>query len=389
MRHNAFLLCLVLAIHIFTPAPIRAESHRATHLGYPATRFAAPLATPDDLRARFGDSNLQSDIAIVLEQWGWQGNTNDLFTAAATAEIEDTRIPVGAIMPFMSSRKSGRPICLRNVTWAGKEPAPAYAFNFTSNGRRHRCVTPKACSNFYLEDLGPEPKPVLAMDCAAPAEIPVGRPLGVCLTIQNTGNASEAKIEVNLAIPQGVILAHTTEGGALVNGTLTWEISNLAPNSARQVCATLGMREPGSLPFNATAKGSSGQWMSSACATKIIGVPAILFEVVDLEDPIEVGQEVTYDIKVTNQGSATGTNIRVAATLADSQEFVSGSGASAVQADGKHLLMENLAVLAAKAEASWRVVVKATRAADARFKVELTSDQFPVPITEFESTEQY
>ncbi len=307
------------------------------------------------------------------------------------AEIEDIpgKIPVGAVMPFMSSRKGGRPICLRNVTWAGKEPAPAYAFNFTSNGRRYRCVTPKACSNFYLEDRGPEPKSILSMDCAAPSEIPAARPLGVCLTIQNTGDATEANTEVSLPLPPNVVVTHITEGGAFANGTLTWQISNLAPNSARQVCATLGMRELGSLPFNAIAKGSSGQQVSSACATKIVGVPAILIEVVDLEDPIEVGNEVTYEIKVTNQGSATGTNIRIEATPADSQEFVSGSGASEVRSDGKRILMENLAVLAAKAEVSWKVVVKATRAADARFKVELSSDQFQIPIIEYESTEQY
>jgi hypothetical protein len=35
------------------------------------------------------------------------------------------------------------------------------------------------------------------------------------------------------------------------------------------------------------------------------------------------------------------------------------------------------------------VVVKALQPADARFKVALASDQFPQPITEDESTQQY
>ena len=61
-------------------------------------------------------------------------------------------------MPFMSSREAGKAICLRNVTWAGKEPIHAYAFTFASNGRLYRCITPKPCSNFFVVDLGPEPK---------------------------------------------------------------------------------------------------------------------------------------------------------------------------------------------------------------------------------------
>jgi hypothetical protein len=51
--------------------------------------------------------------------------------------------------------------------------------------------------------------------------------------------------------------------------------------------------------------------------------------------------------------------------------------------------MEPLPVVAPKAVASWRVVVKALEAADARFKVELRSDQFESPIHEDESTQQY
>jgi hypothetical protein len=81
-------------------------------------------------------------------------------------------IPVGARMPFMSSRHGGRPVCLRNVLWAGPAPIPAYAFTFSSQGRRYRCVTPKPCCNFFLEDLG---VPILTLTCEAPAEALAGR----------------------------------------------------------------------------------------------------------------------------------------------------------------------------------------------------------------------
>ena len=109
----------------------------------------------------------------------------------------------------------------------------------------------------------------------------------------------------------------------------------------------------------------------------------------DLEDPVEVGKEVTYDIKVTNQGTAPGTNVRLVCRLPTSQEFVSGSGATSVQAQGRTVTTEPLPILDPKAAAIWRVVVKALQADDARFKVELTSDQFESPIHEEESTNQY
>jgi len=110
---------------------------------------------------------------------------------------------------------------------------------------------------------------------------------------------------------------------------------------------------------------------------------------VDLADPIEVNQPVTYEIRVTNQGSATLTNIRLVCLVPDLQEFVSGNGVTAVRAEARTVAMEPLPALAAKAVATWRVVTKAVKEGDARFKVELTSDQFHRSIDEDESTTQY
>ena len=383
------LLALVSILSGLTSVTARAESHRATHLGNPATRFAPPLRSPDDLRARFRDEKLKPDFTEVLRQWGWQGNVADLFTAAATADVAESPIAIGETLPFMSTRKDGKPICLRNVTWAGPEPAPAYAFNFISNGRRYRCLTPKACSNFLVIDLGPEPKPLLVLACSAPKQLLPGRPIKVCITVINAGNSSEPMATIMLPVPAGATANNLTDNGTVANGVATWEVANLAPMKGKEVCITIDVSAPGLVDFHPRARGVLAPSAPSDCETKVIGVPGILLEVVDLADPIEVDKEVTYVIKVTNQGSAPGTNIRITCTLPESETFVSGKGATAVSASGGALTMGTLPVLAPKAVASWEVVVKANQAADARFKAELSSDQFEKPITEDESTQLY
>ena len=385
----SFLLVVGSLLGGLIAIPAHGESHRATHLGNPATRFAPPLRTPEDLRTRFRDEKLRPDFTEVLRQWGWQGNTADLFAAAATADIAESPIAIGDTLPFMSTRKDGKPICLRNVTWAGPEPAPAYAFNFISNGRRYRCLTPKACSNFLVIDLGAEPKPALVLACSAPKQLLPGRPVKVCLTVINSGNSPEPKVTLTLPVPSGTTANNLTDNGTVVNGVATWEISNLAPMKGKEVCVTFDVNAPGDVSFHPLARGTVAPTTQSDCGTKVIGVPGILLEVIDLADPIEVDKEVTYVIKVTNQGSAPGTNIRIVCTLPESEEFVSGTGATAVSAAGGALTMGTLPELAPKASASWEVVVKANQAADARFKAELSSDQFEKPIVEAESTQLY
>lgn len=487
------LLALAFALGLLTAAPAAAQ-HRATRLGDPATRFAPPLTKPEDLRTLLTDPKMQADIASILEQAGWKGNLDDLRNAAASANITEWAIPVGTRLPFMSSRENGKPVALRDVLWAGQAPADAYVFYFSSNDRRYRVVTPKACSNFLIVDLGPDKPPllltktvpaeaslcapfevriavrntgtlpltqvqvsdplppgwktlddrtnliweagtlhaaegrefrfsvvatatgnfantakaksaewdevqttanlivrapVLTLECVASNEVFLGRPVEVCLTIRNTGDAPEPRVTVNLPIPAGTTLASTTEGGVEAEGRAVWQLVNLAPQATATVCARFQVPQLGLISFAPAVRGVCAKPVETQCARRIVGIPGILLEVVDLDDPIEVGNEVTYEITVTNQGSAPGTHVKLVCTMPEGQDFVSASGATPVQAQDRTIQIEPVPVLDPKAKASWRVVVKAVKAGDTRFKVDLTSDQFSRPIEEYEATQQY
>jgi len=486
-------LAAVSALFLAT-APAQAQQHRATRLGHPSTRFAPPLNHPEELRKLLLDEKLKADVAEILRQAGWKGNVEDLRSAARTAEITPMELPRGTRMPFMSSRKDGKPVTLMDVLWEGNEPIQAYAFVFSSNGRKYHLITPRPCSNFYVKDLGPEaPKialtkiappetsicgpfeigftvvntgqvpvkqvritdalpaglktaegqttltldagdlpvrgqrdflvklvaeapgeytnkaraasadgavaeastvtrvraPVLAIECQAPAEVFARRAAEICLMVRNTGDAAEPKATITLPLPEGTTAAKISDGGALVDSQIVWELPNLAAGASRKLCAEITAGQPGTLSFTALAAGTCAKPATVSCGTRIDGIPAILLEVIDLKDPIAVGNEVTYDIKVLNQGTAPATNVRMVGALPEAQEYVSAAGFNGVQAQGRVITMEPIPVLAPKAEASWRVVVKALAAGDIRFSVQLTSDQFQAPINEAESTRQY
>ena len=116
---------------------------------------------------------------------------------------------------------------------------------------------------------------------------------------------------------------------------------------------------------------------------------AVLLEMVDLNDPIEVGNTETYVITLTNQGSAIDNNLKVICTMEEQMEFVSAAGPTEGKAEGKIITFQPLPALAPKAKAVWRVVIKAAAPADVRFKVEATSDQLKRPVEKIESTTFY
>jgi len=112
-------------------------------------------------------------------------------------------------------------------------------------------------------------------------------------------------------------------------------------------------------------------------------------EVIDLEDPIEVGSRTTYLITVTNQGSAPDTNIRIVCALEDKIQYVSSGGATAGSIMGNTASFAPLHSLAPKARATWQVVVRGVRPGDVRFRVTMSSDQLTRPVEETEATHLY
>jgi uncharacterized repeat protein (TIGR01451 family) len=379
-------LLIVAVLVLFFCSAAQAEQHRATHLGNPATRFAPPLNVPDDLRSRFRDEKLLPDIASVLHQWGWPGNLNDLRSAALTNEITEVKIPAGTVMPFMSSREEGKPICLRNVTWAGAEPISAYSFTFSSRDHRYRCVTPKPCSNFFIVDLGPEPKPVLALDCSVPDNMPVGRPVQVCLTLRNTGDALESRSVITLSIPETSTLTRLTEGGVVAKGFVTWQVERLAPNSAKKFCGVFTTRQTSPLSFKSRATGTIAKPVETACDTTVFGIPAILLEKADEPDPVSIGSTTTYTVKVTNQGTADDLNVQVVVTVAPELVPESCSEGSIV---GQTVTLPLVPKLESKETVSYSIVARGVSPGDGHTKFVLSSEALKSPIIAEESTTVY
>lgn len=384
-----YILSLIVLIIVLSSSLY--AQHIARRLGHPTTRFADPIHTPEDLRNRFSSEELRADIAVIVNLCdGWQGDIEDFYLAAATAPITPLQIPIGARLPAMSARKNGELILHRDVLWMGNEPIDAYEFSFYSKGRRYRCVTPKLCCNFWVEDLGPDQRaPVLIIECNAPDAVTVNRPVKVCLTVKNIGDAPDELVTVKLPVPRGAIFVRSTGETNAAARRVVWRISNLAPGSSKQLCANFNVQQSGSLTFESSARGVVAQPVETWCDTRVSGIPAVLFEVIDLEDPIEVGHQDTYELRVINQGSTTLTNVKIVCTLEPSQQFVSCVGATNGQAQGNTIVTDPLATLSPKDTAKWQIVVKSIASGDVRFTAELGSDQFQRPIKETEATRQY
>ena len=230
--------------------------------------------------------------------------------------------------------------------------------------------------------------PELAIDYAGPKTRYVGRTATYVITVTNKGDADARETVLVSTIPAGMTLAGASEGALSSAGKVTWKLDTIKAGASKKVSLALKAVQQGVARSTAAVTAFCSK-ASGEAVTVVKGIPAILLECVDLEDPIEVGANETYVIVVTNQGSAVGTNIVVTCTLPDEQEFVSATGPTKETTKAKTVAFAPLATLAPKAKATYRVVVKGLKAGDVRFKVTLNSDQMTSPAGETESTHIY
>jgi uncharacterized repeat protein (TIGR01451 family) len=114
-------------------------------------------------------------------------------------------------------------------------------------------------------------------------------------------------------------------------------------------------------------------------------------ELVDVDDPVEVGKETSYEIRVTNTGTKTETNLQVTCTIPEQMEFKGARGAAGCQfkVEGREVIFEALPRLAPRVDAIYRVSVRCLAAGDLRFQARMKADGLTLPVLREESTRVY
>ena len=229
-------------------------------------------------------------------------------------------------------------------------------------------------------------QPVLAIEKTGPKTEWIGRAISYDIVVSNKGNSPATETVVTDTIPANVSEVKVSDNGQVTAGRVTWNLGTLAAGASRKL--TVSYKPAGAGQFRNEARATAGcaQAVSAAAATEIAGIPAVLLEMIDINDPVAVGNTEIYVITVTNQGSAPDTNIRMKGVLEAEMEFVSTSGATRGSHAAGVVTFEPLPTLAPGAKAEWRVVVRALKAGDVRFHVTMNTDELGREVIKTEAT---
>lgn len=235
-------------------------------------------------------------------------------------------------------------------------------------------------------------QPILKISEASPAKDFVGKAVTFEFTVTNKGDGVANDTVIVASVQDGIEFEGATDQGVYTHsspGQVTWNIGSIEPNSSKVVRMTLKSDFKGELVSKATVRAHCAEAVETTARTMIAGIPALMLEVIDIDDPVRIGDNGTYLITVTNQGSANISNIRVSCEIEDQMSYISSTGPTKAQAAGNKINFQPLPNLSPNDKAIWQITVKAVGPGDLRFKVEVDSDQFKRPVNESEATTFY
>ncbi|MEL7473414.1 MAG: hypothetical protein AAGK04_08860 [Planctomycetota bacterium] len=229
----------------------------------------------------------------------------------------------------------------------------------------------------------------LALLCSSPDRRFIGNDFCHEYTISNPGDCPANNVQLSVGV-SGAAPISASDGGNIGGSNVTWTFASIPAGASRTVSICFDPASPGTISTRGSASGDCiDDRPQTECNTEIRGIPAVLLEVVDENDPVPVGSDEIYTITTTNQGSATDTNILITCQLEPNVTFVSAQGATSATQSGATVTFAPLPSLAPKARATWQIRVRGAQPGDTRFRVRMDTDNIQRPVEETEATNIY
>ncbi|TWU51093.1 COG1361 family protein [Rubripirellula reticaptiva] len=152
--------------------------------------------------------------------------------------------------------------------------------------------------------------PKLELRAGAPAVASYDVPYQVVANVRNPGNQPATNVRVDLQTPPGTKIIRADSFARVVPNGVTWDLGILPPQTQLDLFVELASQSPVELSFQARGDG-----LASEDSVRVdVFRRSLGLAVAAVEDRVEAGQAVTFNIDVTNNGDRPMTNAYVTAT---------------------------------------------------------------------------
>ncbi len=188
-------------------------------------------------------------------------------------------------------------------------------------------------------------------------QVNIGDQITYSLSINNNGPGTASQVQVSFPLPQGTEFISADQSYDQYSGS--WFVGDLAPYQPASMQLTVRTASSGAVSASAQVQCSSnelnpGDNSASASTTVQEAGVDLSMSLSAYPDPVNIGDQITYDLSVNNNGPGTASQVQVSFPLPQGTEFVSADQ-SYDQYSGSWLVGE----LAAYQPAKMQIIVRA------------------------------
>ena len=233
--------------------------------------------------------------------------------------------------------------------------------------------------------------PSLAASIKGPGLRYLGRNAIYTLHVANDGAAGTDNVRVMHKIPDGFDFVSAEKGAQFdpQNRMLNWFVGRLDRGASSQVAVVLKAKSTGEYTHFIRATSEHGAISDADIKTRVEGAASLVVNLSDIDDPVEVGVETAYEIRIKNEGTAPAKNVGLTCELPVGMEFLAASGESSYATKKDLVAFEPIPELAVGKTLTYRVKVKGTLTGNMRFRTKVSSDSLSEPLASEELTKIY
>jgi uncharacterized repeat protein (TIGR01451 family) len=230
--------------------------------------------------------------------------------------------------------------------------------------------------------------PALSVAVDGPERRYLERPATYEVSVENPGTAPAHNVQIVTKLPKGLRFVRANNMGEYdaTSHAVYWSLAELPKGEKGTVELVAMPIETG--PQTLQVEGHAQQGLADQKQRDIVieGIATIMFEVKDLEDPIEVGGETGYEIRVVNQGTKAAENLQVSVELPPGMKFIRAEGETQFKNQEGRIVFDALRQLAPKADTVFRIRAQGVQPGDQRVTVQVNTADLEHPIRREEST---
>lgn len=209
--------------------------------------------------------------------------------------------------------------------------------------------------------------------------------------VENSGTAKATNVELVARLPSGLRYVSANNQGRYDRNshTVYWSLAELQPSIKAGVSLKTMPVEVGKQDIKFEAFADLNQKSAATQPLSVEHLVDVFFDIDDVVDPIEIGSDTSYRIRIVNQGTKTAANVKLQVDFPNGMQPTGVEGNLRNEVRGQQVLFAPISTMKPGDEISVIVRSKGTAAGDHRVSVSLHTDGRQTEVTKEETTRVY